>query len=215
MSMRMKLKTIHFIRQVEQHDEWDEVEEGDIVHAQESAAEVVDAAIIADRKTIYATQVSKEALKQHLKLVKNRATVLAVRAKSAPRTPMPATLHGKVLTAYLKNGRGLCAAYNVMDSCSAVSEEACGRVHLCSGSVLHRRGRACGGRHPAHPRISLSPSLQLHHRRGLLRHSRVRAASADLVPLRAILRFVGQLSPRCHQCHIAYFFQIYEEPAFA
>ena len=160
MSMRVKLKTLHFIHQVEQYDDWDEVEEGNIQHAQESSTEAVDAAIVADRKTVYATQVTKEALKQHLKLIRNRSKVFAaqkIKAKSTPHMPMPPTVNGKVLTAYLKNGRGLCAAYNVMDSCTAGSEEECGRVHLCA--ALRRRGHDRNGQRHTFQVIPVVPPI--------------------------------------------------------
>ncbi|CAE7373636.1 unnamed protein product [Symbiodinium microadriaticum] len=58
---------------------------------------------------------------------------------------MPATLNGKVLTAFLKNGQSLCAGFQ-LGRCR-LEEKDCASAHRCA--VALRSGPACGGNHPA------------------------------------------------------------------
>ena len=63
-----------------------------------------------------------------------------------PAVSMPDAIRGRVLTAFLKNGRRLCGAFQMPSGCDE-GEEVCGNAHMCA--VLLARGRACGGSHGA------------------------------------------------------------------
>ena len=60
-------------------------------------------------------------------------------------TAMPASLNGKVLSAFMKNGAPICGAYQTK-SCP-LEKESCPGRHACA--VMRKSGRVCGGGHPA------------------------------------------------------------------
>ena len=107
-------------------------------------------AIAKDKETRYAAQPTKESLKTHLQFSRARVAKAAankIRGSTSCQTlSMPDAIRGRVLTAFLKNGRRLCGAFQMPEGC-AEGEEVCGNAHLCA--VLLARGRACGGSHGA------------------------------------------------------------------
>ena len=58
---------------------------------------------------------------------------------------MPASLNGKVLSAFMKNGAPICGAFQTR-SCP-LEKEVCPGRHACA--ILRKAGRVCGGGHPA------------------------------------------------------------------
>ena len=58
---------------------------------------------------------------------------------------MPDAIAGKLTTAYMRDGTGLCGAYQ-LGRCQDDSSQ-CQGVHKCA--IMLRTGRACGGSHPA------------------------------------------------------------------
>ena len=58
---------------------------------------------------------------------------------------MPASLNGKVLNAFMKNGAPICGPFQTK-TCT-VEKESCPGRHVCA--VMRKAGRVCGGGHPA------------------------------------------------------------------
>ena len=61
------------------------------------------------------------------------------------RNSMPSAVAGKKVTAFMRNGVPLCAAFQ-QQSC-LLSERECSAAHRCA--IVLRTGRACGGHHAA------------------------------------------------------------------
>ncbi|CAE7745577.1 clpC [Symbiodinium sp. CCMP2592] len=90
-----------------------------------------------------------------LKLRRQSRATTAGETRPRPAEPgMPPQVNGRVCSAFLRNGKRLCPAFQ-SGSCRA---DSCSLSHLCA-TVL-RSGRVCGGRHPArdcHDRRRIHP----------------------------------------------------------
>ena len=149
-SLRNKILATSVAHSCEGHSFWEEVLPADLDGFREVAKDTLALAIAKDKETRYAAQPTKESLKTHLQFSRARvATVAANKIRgstSRPTVSMPDAIRGRVLTAFLKNGRRLCGAFQTPAGCSE-GEGVCGNAHLCA--VLLARGRACGGSHGA------------------------------------------------------------------
>ena len=149
-SLRNKILATSVAHSCEGHSFWEEVLPADLDGFREVAKEKLALSIAKDKETRYAAQPTKESLKTHLQFSRARvATVAANKIRgstSRPTVSMPDAIRGRVLTAFLKNGRRLCGAFQMPSGCDE-GEEVCGNAHMCA--VLLARGRACGGSHGA------------------------------------------------------------------
>ena len=138
-SLRNKILATSVAHSCEGHSFWEEVLPSDLDGFREVAKEKLALSIARDKETLYAAQPSRA------RVAAVSATKIRVSAQR-PAVSMPDAIRGRVLTAFLKNGRRLCGAFQMPSGCDE-GAEVCGNAHLCA--VLLARGRACGGSHRA------------------------------------------------------------------
>ena len=147
-TLRCKALSLAAAWEVRGLEDWSAVTDTELGRIKGAVQSQVDDVIVGDRTTIFQAPVTTETL--HRSLAPTRTwqyRAAKTRAKSTKEQvgKMPATLNGKVLTTFLKNGQSLCAGFQ-LGRCR-LEEKDCASAHRCA--VALRSGRACGGNHPA------------------------------------------------------------------
>ncbi|CAE7618810.1 unnamed protein product [Symbiodinium necroappetens] len=148
-SLRCKALSLAAAWEVRGFEDWSAVTDTELERIKGAVQTQVDAVIVGDRTTVFQAPVTTETLHRSLALTRTwryRAAKMRARSSQEQVERMPATLNGKVLTAFLKNGQSLCASFQ-LGKCQ-LAEQDCASSHRCA--VALRSGRACGGNHPAH-----------------------------------------------------------------
>ena len=124
-SLRNKILATSVAHSCEGHSFWEEVPPSDLDDFKNTAKEKLALSIARDQETLYAAQPTRESLKTHLQFSRARTAAMSatkIRAKirdsaQRPAVSMPDAIRGRVLTAFLKNGRRLCGAFQQPSRC--------------------------------------------------------------------------------------------------
>ncbi|CAE7891534.1 unnamed protein product, partial [Symbiodinium necroappetens] len=147
-SLRCKALSLAAAWEVRGFEDWSAVTDTELERIKGAVQTQVDQVIVGDRTTVFQAPVTTETLHRSLALTRTwryRAAKTRARSSQEQVERMPATLNGKVLTAFLKNGQALCASFQ-LGKCQLAEQD--WSSHRCA--VALRSGRACGGNHPAH-----------------------------------------------------------------
>ena len=131
------------------HESWETIPTETYGEALEYARQNVDKTLKQESRVIWAAPLTKTEMQARFQLseaLKLKAAAKREEAQAKGDLPeMPASLNGKVLSAFMKNGAPICRAYQTR-TCH-LEKEACPGRHACA--VLRQSGRVCGGGHPA------------------------------------------------------------------
>ena len=147
------LRTKHIIRLAMEkllaYESWETIPEQSFAEALDYARQQVDKVLKQESRVIWAAPLTKDELQARFQLSEALKLKAAAKREEAQAkgglTAMPASLNGKVLSAFMKNGATICGAYQTK-SCPFEKESCPGR-HACA--VMRKSGRVCGGGHPA------------------------------------------------------------------
>ncbi|CAE7248146.1 unnamed protein product, partial [Symbiodinium sp. CCMP2456] len=115
-SLRFKALSLAAAWEVRGFEDWSAITDTELERIKGAVRGQVDDVIVGGRTTIYQAPVTTETLHRSLALTRTwRLRAAKTRATSAKEqvAQMPATLNGKVLTAFLKNGQSLCARFQL------------------------------------------------------------------------------------------------------
>ncbi|CAE7812806.1 unnamed protein product [Symbiodinium sp. CCMP2592] len=119
---------------------WDEVTQEALEAAERDGALGMDRAVQKDNHTVWQGQLSPEEIQPRFRLP------AAVPVPAAAAAMMPRQIGGKRLSATLRDGVQLCAAFQA-GHCRHQGDECSGGRHRCA--ILLQSGRVCGGTHGA------------------------------------------------------------------
>ena len=147
------LRTKHLVRlameKLVAYESWETIPEQIFAEALEYARQQVDKVLKQESRVIWAAPLTKTELQARFQLSEALKLKAAAKREEAQAkgglTAMPASLNGKVLSAFMKNGAPICGAFQTK-SCP-LEKEACPGRHTCA--VMRKSGRVCGGGHPA------------------------------------------------------------------
>ena len=147
------LRTKHIIRLAMEkllaYESWETIPEQSFAEALDYARQQVDKVLKQESRVIWAAPLTKDELQARFQLSEALKLKAAAKREEAQAkgglTAMPASLNGKVLSAFMKNGAPICGAYQTK-SCP-LEKESCPGRHACA--VMRKSGRVCGGGHPA------------------------------------------------------------------
>ncbi|CAE7330632.1 unnamed protein product, partial [Symbiodinium sp. CCMP2456] len=138
-SLRFKALSLAAAWEVRGFEDWSAVTDTELERIKGAVRSQVDDVIVGGRTTIYQAPVTTEALHRSLALTRTwRLRAAKTRATSAKEqvAQMPATLNGKVLTAFLKNGQSLCARFQ-LGRCNLAEHDCSGSHHRADEPVNH------------------------------------------------------------------------------
>ena len=146
-SMRLKHLSLGLAARLGEFDAWELATPAAITAPVDDAKPEVQRAVSLDKHSLWDRPMSAAAAQRAFAFSRERAALTKEAQASAKRSSsvMPASINGKVVARFLRNGKALCPDFQ-SDACH-VGESACGEAHLCA--ILLRTGRACGGKHPA------------------------------------------------------------------
>ena len=147
------LRTKHLVRLAMEklltHESWETIPTETYAEALEYARQNVDKTLKQESRVIWAAPLTKTEMQARFQLseaLKLKAAAKREEAQAKGDLPdMPASLNGKVLSKFMKNGAPICGAYQTR-TCHLEKEDCPGR-HACA--ILRQSGRVCGGGHPA------------------------------------------------------------------
>ena len=147
------LRTKHLVRLAMEklltHESWETIPTETYAEALEYARQNVDKTLKQESRVIWAAPLTKNEMQARFQLseaLKLKAAAKREEAQAKGDLPeMPASLNGKVLSKFMKNGAPICGAYQTR-TCHLEKEDCPGR-HACA--ILRQSGRVCGGGHPA------------------------------------------------------------------
>ena len=147
------LRTKHIIRLAMEkllaYESWETIPEQSFAEALDYARQQVDKVLKQESRVIWAALLTKDELQARFLLSEALKLKAAAKREEAQAkgglTAMPASLNGKGLSAFMKNGEPICGAYQTK-SCP-LEKESCPGRHACA--VMRKSGRVCGGGHPA------------------------------------------------------------------
>ena len=147
------LRTKHIVRLAMEkllaYESWETIPTETYTEALEYARQNVDKVLKQESRVIWAAPLTKAEMQARFQLSEALKLKAAAKREEAQAkgglSEMPASLNGKVLSAFMKNGAPICGAYQTR-TCP-LEKEACPGRHACA--VLRKAGRVCGGGHPA------------------------------------------------------------------
>ena len=147
------LRTKHIVRLAMEkllaYESWEAIPTETYNEALEYARQNVDKVLKQESRVIWAAPLTKAEMQARFQLSEALKLKAAAKREEAQAkgglSEMPASLNGKVLSAFMKNGAPICGAYQTR-TCH-LEKEACPGRHACA--VLRKAGRVCGGGHPA------------------------------------------------------------------
>ena len=147
------LRTKHIVRLAMEkllaYESWETIPTETYTEALEYARQNVDKVLKQESRVIWAAPLTKAEMQARFQLSEALKLKAAAKREEAQAkgglSEMPASLNGKVLSAFMKNGAPICGAYQTR-TCH-LEKEACPGRHACA--VLRKAGRVCGGGHPA------------------------------------------------------------------
>ena len=147
------LRTKHLVRLAMEklltHESWETIPTETYAEALEYARQNVDKTLKQESRVIWAAPLTKNEMQARFQLseaLKLKAAAKREEAQAKGDLPeMPASLNGKVLSKFMKNGAPICGAYQTR-TCHLEKEDCPGR-HACA--ILRQSGRVCGGGHAA------------------------------------------------------------------
>ena len=147
------LRTKHIVRLAMEkllaYESWETIPEETYTEALEYARQNVDKVLKQESRVIWAAPLTKAELQARFQLSEALKLKAAAKREEAQAkgglSEMPASLNGKVLSAFMKNGEPICGAFQTR-TCP-LEKESCPGRHACA--VMRKAGRVCGGGHPA------------------------------------------------------------------
>ena len=148
-SMKTKHTILGAMTELSQSETWELLPQTTIDKGLQAGKEFAEKALQQDKTVLWARPLSiAEAREQFAITAALRRRVQKRKAEAmdvVERNSMPSAVAGKKVTAFMRNGVPLCAAFQ-QQSC-LLSEQECSAAHRCA--IVLRTGRACGGHHAA------------------------------------------------------------------
>lgn len=148
-SMKTKHTILGAMTELSQSETWELLPQTAIDKALQAGKESAEKALQQDKTVLWARPLSRaEAREQFAITAALRRRVQKRKAESmdvVEKNSMPSEVAGKKVTAFMKNGMPLCAAFQ-QQRCM-LDERDCDAARRCA--VVLRTGRACGGHHAA------------------------------------------------------------------
>ena len=148
LSMKSKQAIIAAAPTLGGYESWELIPPSAIQQAKSELQDKVDRIVHQDSSMLWAMPMSAAEVRSRFQLttaLKRRAAEMRKQSEAAHVVKtMPASINGRTMSSFMKNGDPLCAAYQ--QGLCGRDEEVCLGKHRCA-TVL-KSGRVCGGKHP-------------------------------------------------------------------